>query len=142
MQRKSFKKQNIRGKASNKKQAHISTEEYQKSATHKQIEAGIEEYMNWMQVEGTHTDASMPFGKDGQPRPGKVKVGWPDRTYVLKPHGKMFCIEIKTEIDKLSDEQVTVISSIIASGGIVVVARSVEDVKQAYVAYMNSIKNQ
>ena len=118
----------------------ISANDYQKTATHKQLEEAIEQYMDWMQIEGTHTDASRAWGKDGQPRPGKVKEGWPDRTYLLKPYGKMFCIEIKTENDELKPKQIEVISSIIDSGGIVVVARSVEDVKKALVAYMNSIK--
>ena len=124
----------------NKKQKTISASDYQKTASHKELEDAIKDYMDWMNIEGTHTNADRVWGKDGQPRPSKVKEGWPDRTYVLKPYGKMFCIEIKSGKDELSPEQIKVISSIIASGGIVVVARSVEDVKEALVNYMNSIK--
>lgn len=107
--------------------------------SHKELEQTIYQYLDWMQIEYTPTDASRTFGPDGSVRKSKVKKGWPDITCCLDG-GKMFCIEVKTEKDDLRDEQVKVISNLLAKGALVVVARSVEDVAKAYRDYINSLQ--
>jgi hypothetical protein len=71
------------------------------------------------------TDASRSFGKDGRPRPSKVREGWPDITGVYR--GKFFGLEVKSKIGYASAIQKSCHNRIRANGGFVKVVRSWED---------------
>lgn len=92
----------------------------------KDIQKDICRYLEMRHLVFTPTNSKMwPNGKGGFLRSGGT-VGWPDITGLL-PNGRLFCIEVKGKHGRVSPIQRKVMDLITASGGIVGVARSVED---------------
>lgn len=76
------------------------------------------------------TDASVPF-VNGRPRRAKVsEPGWPDITGIL-PGGRFLGIEVKSKYGRLRPVQKKVLQELQDSGGLVFVAKSVDDVREA-----------
>src|SRR5438128_1815020 len=61
--------------------------------------------------------------------PKHTRKGWPD--ICLISEGKFYGIEVKSQVGRLSPEQVDLGRDIILNGGMYVVARSIDDVQAA-----------
>ena len=82
----------------------------------------------------TVTDATRSFNVYGK-QVTRVKPGWPDVTTML-PNGVMFAIECKRPVGgKLDPAQARTLKKIHEWGGVVCIARSVEDVADSLAIY-------
>ena len=119
--------------------------------THKQLVALICEYLTQMGVMHTESDAGVTFDRSGNYSRRRVSTrGWPDITLTVPmlgaadPTGKrrvfgiFGALEVKVGPDKLSDDQHAVLSHIERHGGLVCVARSLDDVIDAFGGYFRN----
>ncbi len=119
--------------------------------THKQLVALICEYLAQMGVMHTESDAGVTFDRSGNYSRRRVSTrGWPDITLTVpmlgaadttgkrRVFGIFGAIEVKVGPDKLSDDQHAVLSHIERHGGLVCVARSLDDVIDAFGGYFRN----
>lgn len=96
-------------------------------ATEAQIQAAIHSYLDAQRIPHSITDATQSFNNKGQ-RVRRVSGGWPDITGCLPNHGGvMLCCEVKSAKGRLRPEQARTLHALYMAGGLVVVARSVDD---------------
>ena len=57
-----------------------------------------------------------------------MRPGWPDIQILYQ--GRLICIELKTQSGRLSEKQKTVHEEIVLAGGVVTVARGLEEVEE------------
>lgn len=94
----------------------------------------IREFLTSLGIPNTSTNAKMiPCGKGFRRLVGTP--GWPDITAVL-PGGTALCIEVKARYGRVRPDQRRVLDMIVAQGGICILARTVEDVKEVLQDYM------
>lgn len=70
-----------------------------------------------------------PTRKTFRALPKYTRKGWPD--ICLIKAGKFYGIEVKSDVGKLSTEQLELGREIILNGGVYIVARSITDVEDA-----------
>ena len=93
----------------------------------KDIQKDICRFLEMRHLVFTPTNSKMwPSKTKGKFFRSGGKVGWPDITGLL-PNGRLFCIEVKGKHGQVSPDQRRVMDQIAASGGVVGVARCVED---------------
>jgi hypothetical protein len=127
------------------------------TASEKQIQSAIVEYLQLRGIPYAVTDASRAFGIDGKPRKSKVDKNWPDISAVLPVKvpverefdirvapkkifiniGIAFYIEVKTLTGNISAGQKEKLQNLSDSGAICLVARSVEDVDRIVKLFFN-----
>lgn len=98
---------------------------YLNSATEQKIQKAICQYLTVKGIPYSVTNASIHY-ENGQPRRRVGTDGWPDVTACWQ--GKFLGIEVKSYSGKLRPAQIECHKKIEAAGGLVVVARCVDDV--------------
>lgn len=111
------------------KQERMTAADYQKAAAENDIQAGICKYLAVKKIPHAVTDSSIVIARDGRPRRKVGTNGWPDVTAVLTG-GQFLGIETKTAIGQLSADQIACHKTIRDAGGIVIVPRSIDDVRE------------
>lgn len=109
----------------------MKAKDYAKTATETDIRNSILDYLRIRGLVCKRNNSGRVFikGPTGKTRAINVgEAGWPDIEGMTKPTGRWFGIEVKTATGKMSSEQVVMQQRINESGGIYVLARSVEDV--------------
>lgn len=110
----------------------------------KDIQREIVGYLKKIGIVFSVTNADRSFRKNGMPRTSKVKKGWPDITALLpvvinnKPVAISFGIEVKTKTGRLREHQVLTKNEMERDGGIYLVARSREDVRDYLLCIIHS----
>jgi len=107
-----------------KKQTGMTTRIRKIKLPERDIQVGIVELLEYLDILHSVTDASNVFGPDGQPRKRKsnIRVGWPDTTAAVL--GYLLCLETKTSSGHLSRDQRHVRDAVLADGGFYFVVRS------------------
>lgn len=107
---------------------------------HNQLCGAILEYLAFKRIPASLCDASASFNRQGRFMPAKAASGWPDIVACvpcetisgLMGHGfalgQFIGIEVKTGSSKPRKNQEEAHAAIRAAGGIVIVARSLDDV--------------
>lgn len=104
----------------------ISANIYHQTARESQIQSAICQWLTLMKIPHAVTDAGLAFDAKGRPRRKVSKDGWPDITACVA--GRFVAIEAKTATGRLRASQRATLSEIEQAGGIVIIARSLEDV--------------
>jgi urease accessory protein UreH len=98
------------------------------NALEHEVQSAIIEYLEFQKIPFTRSDATQSFTESGN-QVVRVATGWPDITAILPPGGRTLAIECKRAIGGvLSYEQAETLDRIHRVGGLVVIARSVDDV--------------
>jgi len=100
-------------------------------ATEKEIQKSILDYLRFRRHLCKRNNSGFVFinNPNGKKRAINVgEAGWPDIEGILKPSGRYFGIEVKTQVGKLSESQLNMKQSILDAGGIYVLARTIDDV--------------
>jgi hypothetical protein len=118
------------GRAAGARQVTLCAEDYQAVAREVDIQRGICQYLDLRRIPFSITDASRTFGTDGKPRRGKVRKSWPDISGCL-PGGRMLAVEVKTATGGFQPGQEEMLERLRRQGALVIVARSIDDVKRA-----------
>src|SRR5262245_48378807 len=95
------------------------------SATHKEIQSAVTDYLDVQRIPYTETDATESYNRHGQ-RVRRVREGWPDVTACLRG-GVLGAIEVKTAKDRLRPEQARTLHDLYLQGALICIARSVDD---------------
>jgi len=118
------------GRAAGARQVTLCADQYQALGREADIQKGICELLELMQIPFSVTDASRSFGPDGKPRRGKVRKSWPDLIGCL-PGGRMLAVEVKTATGGFQPGQEEMLERLGKQGALVIVARSIDDVRTA-----------
>src|SRR5438128_1571500 len=109
--------------------------QFRARASERSIQSGIVDLLKLLGLPYSVTDASLLFDDKGKVSGrGVLCDGWPDLTVSLPPAGRMLGIETKSEDGRLRPAQIRVHAWLRASGALVVVPRSIEEVAAALVA--------
>lgn len=101
--------------------------QYLDSASEKAIQASICQWLDWKGIFYSVTDSSLYF-VDGKPRQKVKTTGMPD--LIVCWHGLFIGIEVKTRTGRLRPAQIECHKRIKKAGGIVIIARCLEDVQE------------
>jgi hypothetical protein len=106
---------------------------YQNSASEAQIQRAIVEYLTAKGVPHSVTNASIHF-ENGKPRRRVGTDGWFDVTAVLTRDGigLFWGIEVKSATGKLRPSQIALHARVRLAGGVVTIARSVDDIVEMF----------
>lgn len=97
------------------------------NALEAEVQSAIIDYLTTQGFPFTRSDATQSFTHKGN-QVSRVVEGWPDITACL-PQGRLFAIECKRGVGGiLSYEQATTLGRIACIGGLICIARSVDDV--------------
>src|SRR5262245_14161497 len=111
--------------------------QYQTTARERDIQTGICQLLDTLGILYTVSDAGgavrCPTCKGwvrASRRRGTVRTSWPDITGVL-PGGRMLAIEVKRIIGSFRPGQPEMLAALVRAGALVIIARSIDDVRQA-----------
>lgn len=108
------------------------------------MQRSITDYLSYLGIPFSVTNADRTWGKDGRPRKSKVRLGWPDLSAVIPCEikyrdgnylkyfyfGRAFFVEVKaSKGGRLSPGQKAQIDHLEQTWASVLVARSVEEVR-------------
>src|SRR5262245_20432134 len=118
----------------------MSAAAYQRTACERDIQAGICALLDSLRIPYSVTDAAVPVvsgqckecGADVKlyARGGKVRKSWPDISAVIKS-GRLLAIEVKSATGRFKPGQPEMLAALVKAGALVIVARSIDDVKAA-----------
>ena len=97
------------------------------SLSETELRRRIHNYLNRSLIQNAVTDARN-VGSQGRPRFAIYPAGWPDISATIPLTGRAWGIEIKTETGSLRDSQKDLLPCLEASGWLISVVRSVEEV--------------